>query len=73
MFGDGLQQMGRLLFTNKNFKVTEMKTTLQKLWKRDVTQGFQTRTGPGRRTMKIENRDENRFFKHKESDFLLIP
>ena len=73
MFGDGLQQMGRLLFTNKNFKVTEMKTTLQTLWERDVTQGFQTRTGPRRRTVKTGNRNENRFFKNKESDFLLIP
>ena len=35
-------------------------------------QGFQTRTGPGGRTVKTENRDENRFFKHKKLDFLLI-
>ena len=34
---------------------------------------FQNRTGSGGRTVKTENRDENRFFKHKESDFLLIP
>ena len=34
---------------------------------------FQNWTGPGGRTMKIENRDENRFFKPKEPDFLLIP
>jgi len=26
----------------------------------------QNRTGPGGHTVKIENRDENRFFKHKE-------
>ena len=50
-----------------------MKTTLQTLWERDVTQGFQTRTGPRRRTVKTGNRNENRFFKNKESDFLLIP
>ena len=35
--------------------------------------GFQNRTGPGGRTVKTENRDENRFFKPKEPDFLLIP
>ena len=35
-------------------------------------QGFQNRTEPGGRTVKIGNRDENRFFKPKESDFLLI-
>ena len=34
--------------------------------------GFQNRTGPGGRTVKIENQDENRFFKPKEPDFLLI-
>ena len=36
-------------------------------------QGFQTRTGSGDRTLKTGNRDENRFFKNKESNFLLIP
>ena len=35
--------------------------------------GFQNRTEPGGRTVKTENRDENRLFKPKESDFLLIP
>ena len=34
---------------------------------------FQNRTGPGGRTVKTGNRDENRFFKPKEPDFLLIP
>ena len=34
---------------------------------------FQNRTEPRGRTMKTGKRDENRFFKHKESDFLLIP
>ena len=33
---------------------------------------FQNRTGPGGRTVKTRNRDENWFFKHKEPDFLLI-
>ena len=33
---------------------------------------FQNRTRPGGRTVKTGNRDENRFFKPKESDFLLI-
>ena len=33
----------------------------------------QNRTGPGGRTVKTGNRDENRFFKHKEPNFLLIP
>ena len=31
------------------------------------------RTGPGGWTVKIENRDENRLFKPKKPDFLLIP
>ena len=35
--------------------------------------GFQNRTGPGGWTVKTENRDENRFFKPNEPDFLLIP
>ena len=35
--------------------------------------GFQNRTGSGGWTVKTGNRDENRFFKHKEPDFLLIP
>ena len=35
--------------------------------------GFQNRTGPGGRTVKTGNRDENRFLKPKEPDFLLIP
>ena len=34
---------------------------------------LQNRTGPGGRTVKTGNRDENRFFKPKEPDFLLIP
>ena len=34
--------------------------------------GIQNRTRPGGWTVKIENRDENRFFKPKELDFLLI-
>ena len=34
---------------------------------------FQNRTGPGGWTVKTGNRDENRFFKPKEPDFLLIP
>ena len=34
---------------------------------------FHNRTGSGGRTVKIGNRDENWFFKHKEPDFLLIP
>ena len=33
---------------------------------------FQNRTRPGGWTVKTENRDENRFFKPKEPDFLLI-
>ena len=33
---------------------------------------FQNQTGPGGQTVKIENRDVNRFFKHKEPNFLLI-
>ena len=36
------------------------------------THCFQNRTGPGGRTVKIGNRDGNRFFKLKELDFLLI-
>jgi len=36
-------------------------------------QGFQNWIGLGGWTMKTENRDENRFFKPKEMDFLLIP
>ena len=36
-------------------------------------QGFQTRIGLGDQALKIGNWDENRFFKNKESDFLLIP
>ena len=35
--------------------------------------GFQNRTEPGCRTVKTGNQDENRFFKPKELDFLLIP
>ena len=35
-------------------------------------QGFQTRTEPGDWIMKTGNRDENRFFKHKKYEFLLI-
>ena len=38
-----------------------------------LNHGFQNRTGPGGRTVKIGKRDENRFFKPKEPDFLLIP
>ena len=34
---------------------------------------LQNRTGPGGRTVKTGNWDENRFFKPKEPDFLLIP
>ena len=34
---------------------------------------FQNRTEPGGRTVKTGNQDENRFFKPKEPDFLLIP
>ena len=34
---------------------------------------FQNQPGPGGRTVKTGNRDENRFFKPKEPDFLLIP
>ena len=37
-----------------------------------VNHGFQNRTGPGGWTVKTGNRDENRFFKPKEPDFLLI-
>ena len=33
---------------------------------------FQNQTGPGGQTVKTRNRDENRFFKPKEPDFLLI-
>ena len=40
--------------------------------KSSVHQGFHNRTGPGGQIVKIGNRDENRFFKHKEPDFLLI-
>ena len=35
--------------------------------------GFHNRTGPGGRTVKTGNWDENWFFKPKEPDFLLIP
>ena len=35
--------------------------------------GFQNRSRLGGWTVKTGNRDENRFFKQKESDFLLIP
>ena len=35
--------------------------------------GFQNRARPGGQTVKTENRDENRFFKPKEPNFLLIP
>ena len=38
-----------------------------------IKHSSQNRTGPGGRTVKTENRDENRFFKNKEPDFLLIP
>ena len=38
-----------------------------------INHGFQNRTGPGGRIMKTGNQDENRFFKPKEPDFLLIP
>ena len=34
-----------------------------------LEQGFQTWIGPEGQTVKIENRDENRLFKHKEPDF----
>ena len=34
--------------------------------------GFENWIGPGGQTMKTGNRDENRFFKSKELDFLLI-
>ena len=37
------------------------------------TSCFQNRTGPEDRTVKIENQDENWFFKPKEPDVLLIP
>ena len=40
--------------------------------KKSLAQGFQNRIGSGGRTVKTKNRDENRFFKFKESDFLLI-
>ena len=36
-------------------------------------QGFHNRTELGGRTVKTGNQDENRFFKPKESVFLLIP
>ena len=56
-------------------KKTEFKrengTNRQK--KRRFIQGFQNRTGPRGQTVKTENRDENRFFKPEEPDFLLIP
>ena len=38
---------------------------------RHIKQGFQNRTGLGGQTVKTENRDENRFFKPKEPDFLV--
>ena len=37
------------------------------------THGFQNWTGLGSWTVKIGNQDENRFFKPKEPNFLLIP
>ena len=40
--------------------------------KKLLAQGFQNRIGSGGWTVKTRNRDENRFFKSKESDFLLI-
>ena len=39
---------------------------------RKTNKYWQNRTEPGGRTVKTGNRDENRFFKHKELDFLLI-
>ena len=45
----------------------------QKDTKRTKQHGFQNRTRPEGRTVKTGNRDENRFFKLKEPDFLLIP
>ena len=39
---------------------------------RTFNHSFQNRTRLGGRTMKTENQDDNRFFKHKEPDFLLI-
>ena len=40
---------------------------------RHIKQGFQNWTGLGGQTVKTGNQDENRFFKPKELDFLLIP
>ena len=53
----------------------EQKFTKRKERERESTHshGFQNRTGLGGRTVKTGNRDENRFFKPKEPDFLLIP
>jgi len=54
--------------TCMNFNFNKMKGILP-----NAIHSFQNRTGPGGRTMKTVNRDENRFFKHKKPDFLLIP
>ena len=47
--------------------------SMQPIMKPSNAHCFQNRTGPGGRTVKTGNRDENRFFKPKEPDFLLIP
>ena len=49
-----------------------VKFNYNKLFHDTYNHCFQNRTGPGGRTVKTENRDENRFFKPKEPDFLLI-
>ena len=53
-------------------EVVMIRKTLQSSWAY-FAHCFQNRTGPGGRTVKTGNRDENRFFKSKEPDFLLIP
>ena len=45
----------------------------QKFWHIVGNHGFQNRTELGGWTVKTKNRDENRFFKPKEPNFLLIP
>ena len=55
-----------LIFSNTCFQFLSAYT------KHPLDHGFQNWTRPGGQTVKIGNRDENRFFKPKEPDFLLI-
>ena len=63
------------ILLDKNTTQTLMRSKLFFFFFGEATHnhGFQNRTGPGGWTVKTGNRDENRFFKPKEPDFLLIP